>query len=62
MEGYRSGHNGAVLKTVCGQPRKGSNPLPSVPTEASKRQRLLAFVFPVKILLELLLPEYCHDL
>ena len=30
MEGYRSGHNGAVLKTVWGQPRKGSNPLPSV--------------------------------
>ena len=29
MEGYRSGHNGAVLKTVWGQPHKGSSPLPS---------------------------------
>ena len=29
QEGYRSGHNGAVLKTVRGQPHKGSNPLPS---------------------------------
>ncbi len=26
MERYRSGHNGAVLKTVCQQWRKGSNP------------------------------------
>ena len=25
-EGYRSGHNEAVLKTVCPQGRKGSNP------------------------------------
>ena len=29
MEGYRSGHNGAVLKTVRGQPHAGSNPAPS---------------------------------
>ncbi len=28
-EGYRSGHNGAVLKTVRGQPHAGSNPAPS---------------------------------
>ncbi len=28
-EGYRSGHNEAVLKTVWGQPRVGSNPTPS---------------------------------
>ena len=28
-EGYRSGHNGAVLKTVWRQRHKGSNPLPS---------------------------------
>ena len=28
-EGYRSGHNGAVLKTVRGQPHKSSNLLPS---------------------------------
>ena len=26
MEGYRSGHNEAVLKTVCPQGRVGSNP------------------------------------
>ena len=26
MERYRSGHNEAVLKTVCPQGRKGSNP------------------------------------
>ena len=30
MDGYRSGHNGAVLKTVRGQPHGGSNPSPSV--------------------------------
>ena len=29
MEGYRSGHNEAVLKTVWEQSHKGSNPFPS---------------------------------
>ena len=29
MEGYRSGHNEAVLKTVWAQAHKGSNPFPS---------------------------------
>ncbi len=29
MEGYRSGHNEAVLKTVWGKPHMGSNPIPS---------------------------------
>ena len=29
MEGYRSGHNGAVLKTVRVQAHVGSNPTPS---------------------------------
>ena len=29
MEGYRSGHNGAVLKTVRAQVHAGSNPAPS---------------------------------
>ena len=29
MEGYRSGHNGAVLKTVRVQAHGGSNPSPS---------------------------------
>ena len=28
MERYRSGHNEAVLKTVCPQGRVGSNPTP----------------------------------
>ena len=28
-EGYRSGHNGAVLKTVRAQVHAGSNPAPS---------------------------------
>ena len=45
MEGYRSGHNGAVLKTVRGQPHKGSNPLPSATNNASKLAGLLAFIF-----------------
>ena len=26
MERYRSGHNGADSKSVCGQPHEGSNP------------------------------------
>ena len=26
MERYRSGHNGADSKSVCGQPHAGSNP------------------------------------
>ena len=30
MERYRSGHNGAVLKTVCLHERMGSNPILSV--------------------------------
>ena len=29
LERYRSGHNEAVLKTVCPQGRVGSNPTPS---------------------------------
>ena len=29
MEGYRSGHNGVVLKTIRGKPHAGSNPAPS---------------------------------
>ena len=31
-EGYRSGHNGAVLKTVRAKVHRGSNPLPSART------------------------------
>ena len=33
MERYRSGHNEAVLKTVCPQGRVGSNPTLSVQAE-----------------------------
>lgn len=38
MERYRSGHNEAVLKTVCPQGRVGSNPTLSVP-ESKYRER-----------------------
>ena len=36
MERYRSGHNEAVLKTVCPQGRVGSNPTLSVSQVAEK--------------------------
>ena len=36
MERYRSGHNEAVLKTVCPQGRVGSNPTLSVSQAAEK--------------------------
>ena len=36
MEMYRSGHNEAVLKTVCPQGRVGSNPTLSVIKKVSK--------------------------
>ncbi len=35
MERYRSGHNEAVLKTVWGQPHKGSNPFLSAKSRLS---------------------------
>ena len=35
-EGYRSGHNEAVLKTVCLHGRVGSNPTPSAKKSKSK--------------------------
>ena len=38
MERYRSGHNEAVLKTVCPQGLVGSNPTLSVP-ESKYRER-----------------------
>ena len=37
MERYRSGHNEAVLKTVCPQGRVGSNPTLSVSQVAEKK-------------------------
>lgn len=36
MERYRSGHNGAVLKTVCLHGRMGSNPILSVGDDSSR--------------------------
>ena len=38
MERYRSGHNEAVLKTVCPQGRVGSNPTLSVRYEVSQNE------------------------
>jgi hypothetical protein len=35
MERYRSGHNGAVLKTVCLHGRMGSNPILSAENHLS---------------------------
>ncbi len=49
MERYRSGHNEAVLKTVWGQPHKGSNPFLSANlrliTAKAARSFLAAFQF-----------------
>ena len=39
MERYRSGHNEAVLKTVCPQGRVGSNPTLSVCFDKLKSER-----------------------
>ena len=38
-ERYRSGHNEAVLKTVWGQPHKGSNPFLSARVPLSQQTR-----------------------
>ena len=43
MERYRSGHNEAVLKTVCPQGRVGSNPTLS----AGGQARMFARAFPI---------------
>ena len=44
MERYRSGHNGAVLKTVCLHGRMGSNPiLSALIRESGFDNRILAF-------------------
>ena len=45
-EGYRSGHNEAVLKTVWAHAHKGSNPFPS----AKKRVRCGYTTYPTFIL------------
>ena len=44
MDGYRSGHNGAVLKTVRVQAHGGSNPSPSV-RKACKQAVCRLFIF-----------------
>ena len=41
MERYRSGHNEAVLKTVWGQPRVGSNPTLSANNLNIKEENLI---------------------
>ena len=41
MERYRSGHNEAVLKTVCPQGRVGSNPTLSVSQVAENNLKKL---------------------
>ena len=41
MQGYRSGHNEAVLKTVCPQGRVGSNPTLSVSQVAENNLKKL---------------------
>ena len=40
-EGYRSGHNGAVLKTVRAQAHMGSNPIPSASEEETLINRVV---------------------
>ena len=49
MEGYRSGHNEAVLKTVWAKAHVGSNPTPSanlrLKTALAARDNLAAFEY-----------------
>ena len=51
MERYRSGHNGADSKSVCGQPHVGSNPTLSVKTK--ERATLVLFVFTESITMQI---------
>ena len=44
-EGYRSGHNGAVLKTVRAKAHAGSNPAPSAKIRAVILMELPFFSF-----------------
>ena len=48
MERYRSGHNEAVLKTVCPQGRVGSNPTLSVQKGLCRCKVLLLYCAPDK--------------
>ena len=45
-EGYRSGHNEAVLKTVWAQVHMGSNPIPSAKNKY-RRQAVFYFGMPI---------------
>ena len=50
MERYRSGHNGADSKSVCGQPHVGSNPTRSAIKSATLIQGLLILLLYYKII------------
>ena len=41
-EGYRSGHNGAVLKTVSAKAHAGSSPVPSARKKVAKNCNLFS--------------------
>ena len=52
MERYRSGHNEAVLKTVCPQGRVGSNPTLSVQKAHSVQEEKVSLIGEVPKLAE----------
>ena len=47
MQTYRSGHNGADSKSVCGQPHVGSNPTVSATSEQTLYRLLRRLFMPV---------------
>ena len=49
LERYRSGHNEAVLKTVWGQPHKGSNPFLSAKQRKNRITMRFFYFYPRKI-------------
>ena len=57
-EGYRSGHNEAVLKTVWAHAHKGSNPFPSANKKALKTLRFRGFLFWRVVRVEIYIGEY----
>ena len=56
MERYRSGHNEAVLKTVCPQGRVGSNPTLSAYLAVSERASSFGYCFFAQMMIWLILP------
>ena len=52
MERYRSGHNEAVLKTVCPQGRVGSNPTLSAQAKCLLRRKRVSLIGEVPKLAE----------